>query len=340
MLRPEWSFGWNHDQTTELTVPQLVFPDHLDILRTIVEPDLSWVVKNPKTDMHSYPADHPDSPACVLLLTALDTAISEGPFAFSDHIQHPVKVILQFMAYQVVPEPLWLKQRNQRKRQNKFDDDEKMFEKNSKKVLNKNEFSGPLNAFDIGAYMTLVLEALCQYMKGQMKNKTVVIKQTKTDFLPFKSWTKLKVSNVLIMILLLITLFLLMFHLFEEGVNDAPQSMEPARHGDQDVLNDSTEVRPSDSTNQTNRAVYRIDLHSSKMEFRLKPRSDDQTDRTTTRFSRPPDILRTIVEPDLSWIVKNPKTDMHSHPANHPDSPACALLLTALDTTSSDEPRQ
>ena len=214
------------------------------------------------------------------------------------------------------------------------------FEKNSKKVLNKNEFSGPLNAFDIGAYMTLVLEALCQYMKGQMKNKTVVIKQTKTDFLPFKSWTKLKVSNVLIMILLLITLFLLMFHLFEEGVNDAPQSMEPARHGDQDVLNDSTEVRPSDSTNQTNRAVYRIDLHSSKMEFRLKPRSDDQTDRTTTRFSRPPDILRTIVEPDLSWIVKNPKTDMHSHPANHPDSPACALLLTALDTTSSDEPRQ
>uniref|UniRef100_M4E2X0 Uncharacterized protein n=1 Tax=Brassica campestris TaxID=3711 RepID=M4E2X0_BRACM len=299
------------------------------------------------------------------------------------------------------------KQRNQRKRQNKFDDDEKMvrngdclfsktkrsncdvldrnelqtyaslekmlhkaifaiqklkkkgntdtssapkqqcsselifqFEKNSKKVLNKNEFSGPLNAFDIGAYMTLVLEALCQYMKGQMKNKTVVIKQTKTDFLPFKSWTKLKVSNVLIMILLLITLFLLMFHLFEEGVNDAPQSMEPARHGDQDVLNDSTEVRPSDSTNQTNRAVYRIDLHSSKMEFRLKPRSDDQTDRTTTRFSRPPDILRTIVEPDLSWIVKNPKTDMHSHPANHPDSPACALLLTALDTTSSDEPRQ
>uniref|UniRef100_A0A0D3BUE9 CCHC-type domain-containing protein n=1 Tax=Brassica oleracea var. oleracea TaxID=109376 RepID=A0A0D3BUE9_BRAOL len=31
----------------------------------------------------------------------------------------------RFRAYQVVSEPLWLKQRNQRKRQNKFDDDEK-----------------------------------------------------------------------------------------------------------------------------------------------------------------------------------------------------------------------
>ena len=48
---------------TELTVPELVFPDHLDILRTIVEPDLAWVVKNMKTDMDSHPADHPDSPA-------------------------------------------------------------------------------------------------------------------------------------------------------------------------------------------------------------------------------------------------------------------------------------
>ncbi|KAF3559757.1 hypothetical protein F2Q69_00012155 [Brassica cretica] len=78
-VRPERSFGWNHDQTTELTVPELVFPDHLNILRTIVEPDLSWVVKNPNTDMHSHLADHPDSPACVLLLTALDTTNLDEP---------------------------------------------------------------------------------------------------------------------------------------------------------------------------------------------------------------------------------------------------------------------
>ncbi|KAG5393511.1 hypothetical protein IGI04_023474, partial [Brassica rapa subsp. trilocularis] len=58
-VRPEWSFGWNHDQKNKLTVPELVFPDHLDILRTIVEPDLAWVVKYPKTDMHSHPANHP-----------------------------------------------------------------------------------------------------------------------------------------------------------------------------------------------------------------------------------------------------------------------------------------
>ena len=56
-VRPEWSFGWNHDQTTELTVPELVFPDHLDILGTIVEPDLAWVMKNLKTYMDSHRAD-------------------------------------------------------------------------------------------------------------------------------------------------------------------------------------------------------------------------------------------------------------------------------------------
>ncbi|WZZ85712.1 hypothetical protein YC2023_114291 [Brassica napus] len=61
--------------------------------------------------------------------------------------------------------------------------------------------------------MTLVLEALCQCRKGQMKNKTVVIKQTKKALLPFKNRTKLKVSNILIMIPLLITLFLLIFQI-------------------------------------------------------------------------------------------------------------------------------
>ncbi|KAG5411020.1 hypothetical protein IGI04_007339 [Brassica rapa subsp. trilocularis] len=46
------------------TVPDLtwIMPD-----LTWVEPDLAWVVKKPKTDMHSQPADHPDSPASVLI---------------------------------------------------------------------------------------------------------------------------------------------------------------------------------------------------------------------------------------------------------------------------------
>ncbi|KAF2564939.1 hypothetical protein F2Q70_00017404 [Brassica cretica] len=91
------------------------------------------------------------------------------------------------------------------------------------------------------------------------------------------------------------------------GLSDVPQSMdqymEPAQHGDQDVLNNSTEVHPSDRTNQTNRAVYRIDP----------------------------------LELDLAWVAKNPKTDMHSHPVDHSDSPMCVLLLTAVHPSGSDE---
>ena len=80
-------------------------------------------------------------------------------------------------------------------------------------------------------------------------------------------------------------------NLFEEGGNDAPQSMdqymEPAQHGGPDVPNNSTEVRPSDCTNQNNQAVYRINPRTSRMEFRLEPRPEEQTDRTRARLSRP-----------------------------------------------------
>ncbi|KAF3525171.1 hypothetical protein F2Q69_00049875 [Brassica cretica] len=38
-------------------------------------------------------------------------------------------------------------------------------------------------------------KSLCQCRKGQMKNKTVVIKQTKKDLLPFKNQTKLLVET-------------------------------------------------------------------------------------------------------------------------------------------------
>ena len=42
------------DQTTELTELELVMSDLLDNPRLIVEPDLAWVMKNPKTIVHSY----------------------------------------------------------------------------------------------------------------------------------------------------------------------------------------------------------------------------------------------------------------------------------------------
>uniref|UniRef100_A0A0D3E8L5 Uncharacterized protein n=1 Tax=Brassica oleracea var. oleracea TaxID=109376 RepID=A0A0D3E8L5_BRAOL len=77
----------------------------------------------------------------------------------------------------------------------------------------------------------------------------------------------------------------------QEGGNDVPQSMnqymEPAPHGDQDVLNNSTEVHPSNRTDQTDRAVYRIDPRTSGMELRLEPRPENRTERTRARLSRP-----------------------------------------------------
>ena len=65
-------------------------------------------------------------------------------------------------------------------------------------------------------------------------------------------------------------------NLFEEGGNDVPQStdqyIEPAPHGDQDILNNSIEVHPSNRTYQTDRAMYQIDPRTSGMELRLEPR--------------------------------------------------------------------
>ncbi|WZZ58206.1 hypothetical protein YC2023_058313 [Brassica napus] len=50
--------------------------------------------------MDSHPADHPDSPTGVLIVTAVHLSVLEVPFAFSDHIQHLAKVILQFRVLQ------------------------------------------------------------------------------------------------------------------------------------------------------------------------------------------------------------------------------------------------
>ncbi|KAL0761216.1 hypothetical protein Bca101_077366 [Brassica carinata] len=43
-------------------------------------------------------------------------------------------------------------------------------------------------------------------------------------------------------------------------------------------------------------------------------------------FFTVPDL--TWIMPDLTWVVKKPKTDMHSHPADHPDNPASVLIFT------------
>ncbi|WZZ66574.1 hypothetical protein YC2023_077944 [Brassica napus] len=64
------------------------------------------------------------------------------------------------------------------------------------------------------------------------------------------------------------------------------QYMEPAQYGDQDDLNNSTEVRPSDRTRQTDRAVYRINPCMSGKELWLE-QPDDRTYRTRARLFRP-----------------------------------------------------
>uniref|UniRef100_A0A0D3DLG6 CCHC-type domain-containing protein n=1 Tax=Brassica oleracea var. oleracea TaxID=109376 RepID=A0A0D3DLG6_BRAOL len=73
-------------------------------------------------------------------------------------------------------------------------------------------------------------------------------------------------------------------NLFEEEGNDVhwfvDQSIGADQHGDQDVLNNLTEVRSSDRTDHTDRAVPR----ASRLELRLKPRPDDRTDRTGARL--------------------------------------------------------
>ncbi|KAF2576224.1 hypothetical protein F2Q70_00002110 [Brassica cretica] len=73
-------------------------------------------------------------------------------------------------------------------------------------------------------------------------------------------------------------------NLFEEEGNDVPrfvdQSIGANQHGDQEVLNNLTEVRSSDRTGHTDRAIPRV----SRLELRLEPRPDDQFPRTEARL--------------------------------------------------------
>ena len=118
------------------------------------------------------------------------------------------------------------------------------------------------------------------------------------------------------------------------------QYMEPAPHGDQDILNNSTEVHPSNRTDQTGRVVYRINPCSSGMEFRLEPRSDDRTDHTRARLSRPSRHSNDNSRARLSLDREEPEDRHGSHPADHPDSPAGILIVTAVHLSGSDEPGQ
>uniref|UniRef100_A0A0D3CEH5 Uncharacterized protein n=1 Tax=Brassica oleracea var. oleracea TaxID=109376 RepID=A0A0D3CEH5_BRAOL len=174
---------------------------------------------------------------------------------------------------------------------------------------------------------------------------------------------------------------------FEEGGNDVPQStdqsMEPAQHGVQDVLNISTEVHVFHRTGQTDRVVYWTVPYTSGKELWLEPWPDDRSDRTGACLSCPTsqakaedhsfsllarlartactsdcaDDLAALFDPimDFSFgyfskarILKLSEYLGHvgtrlvrsERPTALADRPAHVLILSALDTASSDESGQ
>ena len=127
-------------------------------------------------------------------------------------------------------------------------------------------------------------------------------------------------------------------NLFEEEGNDVPwfvdQSIGANQHGDQDVLNNLTEVRSSDRTDQTDRAVPR----ASRLELRLEPRPDDLTDRTTARLPRPTRHSKTHGRARLS-LGREETKDGHAFLSGGPSGQSRKRpYLYPVHPSGSDEP--
>ncbi|KAF3495416.1 hypothetical protein DY000_02058008 [Brassica cretica] len=93
------------------------------------------------------------------------------------------------------------------------------------------------------------------------------------------------------------------------------QSIGAKQHGDRDVLNNLTEVRSSDSTGHTDRAV----LRASRLELRLEPRPDD---RTTARLPRPTRHSKTHSQARLS-LGREETEDEHAFSSGRPSGQSC-----------------
>ncbi|KAF3585718.1 hypothetical protein F2Q69_00029484 [Brassica cretica] len=63
--------------------------------------------------------------------------------------------------------------------------------------------------------------------------------------------------------------------------------MESDQNEVRNVRNNATEVQSIDRAGQTDRAVYRLDPHSSGLELQHNPRPDGQINRTEARLFRP-----------------------------------------------------
>ncbi|KAF3574515.1 hypothetical protein F2Q69_00058144 [Brassica cretica] len=127
-------------------------------------------------------------------------------------------------------------------------------------------------------------------------------------------------------------------NLFEEERNDVPrfvdQSIGTNQHGDQDVLNNLTEVRSSDRTDQTDRAVP----HESRLELRLKPRPYNRTDRTGARLSRPTRHSKTHGQARVS-LGREETEDGHTFSSGGPSRQSRKRpYLYPVHPSDSDEP--
>ncbi|XP_048621827.1 uncharacterized protein LOC125591505 [Brassica napus] len=127
-------------------------------------------------------------------------------------------------------------------------------------------------------------------------------------------------------------------NLFEEEGNDVPwfvdQSIGANQHGDQDVLNNLTEVRSSDRTDQTDQAVPR----ASRLELRLEPRPDDLTDRTTARLPQPTRHSKTHGRARLS-LGREETKDGHAFLSGGPSGQSRKRpYLYPVHPSGSDEP--
>ncbi|KAG5393305.1 hypothetical protein IGI04_023268, partial [Brassica rapa subsp. trilocularis] len=341
-------------ETTNFPVLKLVFPGQLDILRPTVEqdltwimpdltwimpdltwimpdltrimpdltwirPDLAWVVKKPKTDMHSHPADHPDSPASVLIFTPcihlvrmnLDilTSLLHFRALTRSSLLHflcldLVKFIFSMHSNSSLCVLWWLAlDCGYIKSHSAFLDDPfnpSQFQKCRlpSRIISNTQLKATEPKEGSGG------EQNC----GHQEEPSSIHKPDRTQDLRT--------------------------NLFEEEGNDVPRFVHPTVP---DTLTEPSRVCPNWSFGWN---------HDQTTEFHvLKLVFPDQLDilRPTVEqgltWIMPdltwimPDLTRimpdlTWIKPDLAWVVKKPKSDMHSHPADHPDSPASVLIFT------------
>uniref|UniRef100_A0A0D3E7C7 CCHC-type domain-containing protein n=1 Tax=Brassica oleracea var. oleracea TaxID=109376 RepID=A0A0D3E7C7_BRAOL len=110
-----------------------------------------------------------------------------------------------------------------------------------------------------------------------------------------------------------------------------PDQTQANQHGDQDVLNNLTEVRSSVRTGHTDRAIMR----ASRLELRLEPRPDD---RTTARLPRPTRHSKTHGRARLS-LGREETKDGHAFSSGGPSGQSCKRPYRyPVHPSGSDEP--